>query len=484
MKASGGKIASAAFIEMPGSLCSQAQDLAGGGKNMKTLIHRITPILVILILAACNLQTSTPLPPVVISGGVTDTPGTSEPPITSGATDTQELPPAASETPTVTIEHLVTPGEGATTQSTIGDTISGDTARTGVTNQPPGGDMYHYNLYERPFNAFTQDIFFPDLDIRSAQLGLAGDWMYVTIQLYGLDPATSTLARHYGIELDLDVDGRGEWLIMAAAPLSDDWTTDGVTSWNDTDGDVGQRYACYDDTPQTDDSYDKLYVDSGIGEDPDAVWARYIGGTPPALQIAFKHSMIAYDNKFMWGVWADQGVDEPTWFDYHDHFTYAEAGSPFPYITEYYPIKAIAELDNTCRTAYGFIIVGDEPCLCAGNVKTPTPSPAPVAHLGGFVWKDLNGNRIYDGAGTDGGMGMVTVNIRAGACPGGAVVASAVTIEWGRYDVYNLPPGTYCVEPISPAVGIGFMPPNRQVTLSAGEFRDNVNFMVVFGTFR
>ena len=452
---------------------------------MKTFFRRIVPLLVI-ILVACNMPFTSTAPPSDISGGAMDTPGmldTPEPPITSGVTDTVEPPPAASETPTATIQHLVTPGEGASSVYTIGDTISGDTASTGKTNEPPGGDIYLNNLYERPFNALTQDIFFPDLDIRTAKLGLSGDWMYATIQLYGLDPATSTLAGSYGIEIDLDLDGRGEWLIMAAPPLPDDWTTDGVTSWNDTDGDVGQKYACIADPPQTADSYDKLYVGSGVGDDPDAAWARYIGGTPPAMQIAFKHSMIAYDSKFMWGVWADQGVDEPQWFDYHDHFTYEEAGSPFSYITEFYPIKAIAELDNTCRTTFGFAPVGNEPCLCAGNVKTPTYTPAPIARLGGFVWKDLNNNRIYDGAGTDGGMGNVTVNVRAGACPGGAIVGSAVTIEWGRYDVYNLPPGSYCVQPVSPAAGIDFMPPNRDVTLVAGEFRDNVNFMVIIGSF-
>jgi hypothetical protein len=348
-----------------------------------------------------------------------------------------------------------------------------------VANQPPGGDDYIHNLYERPFNAFTQDIFFPDLDIRSAQLGLEDPWMYVTIQLYGLDPATSTLARHYGIELDLNVDGRGDWLILADAPLEEDWTTTGVHAWHDTNTNVGQRYACYTDPPQTMDSYDLLYFDQGMGEDPDAAWARFIGGTPPTVQIAFKHSMIDLDVKFMWGVWADQGVDQPAWFDYHDHFTYEEAGAPFPALAEYYPIKAIAEVDNTCRMAYGFSLVGDEPCLCAGNVKTPTFTPQPYARLAGYIWKDLNSNRIYDGAGTDGGMGGVTVEVRSGSCPGGAVVASGLSGAWGRYEVGNLLPGTYCVVPVMGS--ISFMPDDAEVVLGAGEFRDNVNFMVVFG---
>ena len=445
---------------------------------MKTLFRRSAALLVILILTACNLQRPV-LPTLAPPEEATGT--TESPVLPASPSETPEapvLPASPSETPTATIVHLATPGEGASAQSNISDTISGDTAHQGVPNEPPGGDQWLYNLYERPFNTLTQDIFFPDLDIRTAQLGLGSPWMYATMQLYGLDPKTSTLAGHYGIEIDLDVDGRGEWLIMADAPLSDDWSVVGVRAWNDTNGDVGQKVACYADPPQTANSYDKLYFDQGIGADPDAAWARFIGGTPPAVQIAFKHSMISLDDEFMWGVWTDQGVNQPQWFDYHDHFTQVEAGSPFSAMTAYYPIKAIAELDNTCRMAYGFSLVGNEPCLCAGNVKTPTPTTPPYASLGGYVWKDLNGNRIYDGAGIDGGVGGATVMVRFGACPGGAVAGSAVTGAWGRYIVENLLPGAYCVN-VPPFAGFVFIPVNRDVTLLPLEFRDNVNFMVL-----
>jgi hypothetical protein len=422
---------------------------------MQTLFRRSVPVLVILSLlslSACNLSGATATPEV--ENGIT--------------TQLPEVPPPL--IPTETITHLVTPGAGAATESSISDTISGDTAHQGVPNEPPGGDMYLYNLYERPFNALTQDIFFPDLDIRSADLGLNSPWMYVTIYLYGLRPETGVLAGHYGIEIDLNIDGRGDWLIMADTPLTTEWSTDGVRAWQDTNVNVGQELVCYADPPQIADSYDLLYFDQGVGDDPDAAWARFVEGTPPAVQIAFKHTMINSDVKFMWGVWTDQGVNQPQWFDYHDHFTYDEAGSPFSYLTEYYPIKAIAELDNTCRWVYGFESVGTEPCLCFGNVPTPTPV---LSSLGGYVYKDFNRNGVRDEG--DGGFGSLAVTVRQGACPGGAIVASAPTGAWGRYTVTDLMPGTYCV--LAPDAGtIVFTPAFYEVTLAPGEFRDELNF--------
>jgi len=39
---------------------------------------------------------------------------------------------------------------------------------------------------------------------------------------------------NYGVELDLDVDGRGDWLVLASKPTST-WSTLGVRVWQDTD---------------------------------------------------------------------------------------------------------------------------------------------------------------------------------------------------------------------------------------------------------
>jgi len=40
-------------------------------------------------------------------------------------------------------------------------------------------------------------------------------------------------------------------------------------------------------------------------------------------------------------------------FDYNDHMTHAQAGDPNPNI-QLYSIKALSEIDNTCRLSIGF----------------------------------------------------------------------------------------------------------------------------------
>ncbi len=168
---------------------------------MRTINYRILCLLPLLLITACNF----PRP------GITSTPlsGENAFPIESTPTLSVQETPMLFDTPspTATIVHLVTPGTGAGAEYNISDTISGDTAHQGRPNQPPGGDIYLYNLYERPFNADTQDIFFPDLDIRRAEIGLNQPWMYVTIYLYGLSTQSNALEGSYGVELDLNLDG-------------------------------------------------------------------------------------------------------------------------------------------------------------------------------------------------------------------------------------------------------------------------------------
>ncbi len=55
----------------------------------------------------------------------------------------------------------------------------------------------------------------------------------------------------------------------------------------------------------------------------------------------------------------------------------ADAGSPEK-SEQYYPIKAIYEVDNTCWVAVGFKPTGEEPHLCPSTAPPATRKPKPI----------------------------------------------------------------------------------------------------------
>ncbi len=414
-------------------------------------MHNRWIVLLTLLLAALACNIPRPQPAAGPSTEVPALPSTA--PAAAATAGGAQTAPAA-PTATATLVHLLRPGNPGRADSTVGDVVSGDTARQGTPNQPPGGDWYEHNLYERPFNAQTQDRYFPELDIRGAELNRDEPWIYVSLRLYDVSLEDGGLPAAYRVELDLDLDGRGDWLIEAASPEGTEWTVEGVRVLRDTDNDVGGTYPCRDDAPQPtdEDSYDEVIFDQGQGDDPDAAWVRVSPGNPAMVQIAFKHALIAMDGEFMWGVWADRGVDQPTWYDYHDHFTKEQAGSPLPSLAAYYPSKAISEVDNTCRGWFGFIPTSELPCACLG-APTPTPTAAArPARLQGAVFKDVSPANCSLESAEFIRWANVQVILKAGTCPGGATVATTTTDAGGAYSFSGLEPGTYCVS-INPASG-------------------------------
>jgi hypothetical protein len=204
--------------------------------------------------------------------------------------------------------------------------------------------------------------YLPHLDIFYAGLDVTNDWLYVAIQIEEAPPEGARAT--YGIELDLDLDGRGDWLIMGLFPPSSEWTTDGVRVFHDANDDVGSETPMNSDEPDPVlDGYEDLVFDQGQGPDPDAAWIRQDPEDANEVQLAIKHELFQSDLNFLWGVWADQGVKKPEWFDYNDKVPHRLAGDP-AIISEHYPINELFAMDNTCRWALGFTPVTSEPWLC------------------------------------------------------------------------------------------------------------------------
>jgi hypothetical protein len=60
-------------------------------------------------------------------------------------------------------------------------------------------------------------------------------------------------------------------------------------------------------------------------------------------------------------------------FDYDDHFTYEDAGTPI-IANQYYPLKKVPAIDNTCRRTYGFAVSYRIPNMCwSGGPVIETP---------------------------------------------------------------------------------------------------------------
>ncbi len=314
--------------------------------------------LVLFGILACGVSTPQSQP-ISTSGGATSAPGTQPPP---------------------TIQHSMVPVNLPSSRSGhAGDQDSSVTARQ---KKAPGGDKFSQDMFERPFNANTMDTYFPYLDIQDTLVYEDDTWVYAVIALKGPD-SNNHLSGKYGVEMDLNLDGRGDFLIVASQPVSTDWTTDGVQVWQDANHDVGGNAAVVSDKNSSGDGFETNVFDSGHGSDPDSAYARLAPDNPDAVQIAAKRALFGGAKSFMVGMWAGADSLNPALFDINDHFTSEQAGSPLSDLSTY-PIKAVAELDNACRMAVGFQPSGKEPGLCASSSQACKPPAGGCSQ--GYAW--------------------------------------------------------------------------------------------------
>lgn len=201
---------------------------------------RLGVLTLVLITAACNFSKGTPTVEVEAPQDA--------PPV---------QPVVVEDTPQPTVEHITFPTDPPTSKmSEINDKDSSLFAPEKRTN---GGENYNQNLFERPFNANTMDTYYPDLDILHTFLGMDNQWVYVTIRLVGTGTG-GTLTGNYGVEIDRDVDGRGDVLVFASQ-VGTDWSTEGVRIWMDDNGDVGGNYPANSDAPWIGDGYENMIFD-------------------------------------------------------------------------------------------------------------------------------------------------------------------------------------------------------------------------------
>jgi len=253
-----------------------------------------------------------------------------------------------------------------------------DSSVTAAEKKSNGGDRFTFERFERPFNANTMNVYFPELDIIDTFVYQDDTWIYGTIQVVDRSAASASPYR-FAMQVDNEVDGKGDYLILATNPPSTDWTVQGVQVYVDTNSDVGDLTAMLTDEGSQSDGYETLLFDQGKGnDDPDIAWIRVSPNDPNTVEIAVKRSVVGNPARYLVDMWAGHGMLDPKLFDFSDHFTHDQAGAADPGFPNFYPIKALFEIDNSCRMAVGFEPTGYEPGLC------PSLAPdKPVGQPGG-----------------------------------------------------------------------------------------------------
>jgi hypothetical protein len=227
-----------------------------------------------------------------------------------------------------------------------------------------GGDVYGLGWYERPFDQNMG--YLPFIDLAKILMTREDtNWVYVKISVAAPVADGKDSKPLYGLEMDTDLDNRGEFLILTGIPAGTEWATDGVMVMSNSDNNLGGTKPVLPDTTMSDSKgYDKEVFNAGKGDDPNLAWARVSPDDPKTIDIAFKSTLIGgAKGKFLWFPWALVGIQDLTKFEFNDKITREEAGSPLKEDKNLYPIKGIWGVDNTARIPSGFVPGGLMPGL-------------------------------------------------------------------------------------------------------------------------
>lgn len=317
--------------------------------NIKSPVAYIIILLAILV-AAC----SAPVTPETTADSTSAAPATTEAPVS---------PPPVDAPPTeASIAHTDIPIN--LPQTSNGAAADFDSSKVLASSSLVGGDRFTFGRFERPFNANAMDTYFPEIDIINTEFFQDDTWIYGLLSIKDLSASSSRPAQ-YAIEIDTTLNGKANWLILSAKPSSTNWSTDGVQIYKDANEDIGGiSPSMTDESLPGGDGFETMIFDQGIGDDPDAAWIRFSPNDSNIIEFAIKRSALENPTQYMINMWAGYSLD-PGMFDINDRYTHEEAGAADAGLEYFYPIKAVAEVDNSCRVPVGFQPTGKEPGLCA-----------------------------------------------------------------------------------------------------------------------
>jgi len=277
------------------------------------MIKKIKPHLFILLVSALLLTACSPSPaqtdtPADVPVSTSTQPAPTDSPTQAvQPTDPPTQAPVAvdpTETP-APINHISTPGNPFYNQFLPpGECNTGFNFKPAGYKPPSYCNSWPINLLERPYSE-AMDVFYPYLDILSAQVGKDQSWYYASFDLFAAGTPDDGASFTYFFEIDLNQDGRGD-ILLAVTDLQlfpAEWTVAGVRVWADTNNDVGGPTAVLPDPDaEPGDGYETLLFDQGIGDDPDLAWARHNPNSNQRIEFAFKPALLNGSPSFMW--WA------------------------------------------------------------------------------------------------------------------------------------------------------------------------------------
>jgi hypothetical protein len=270
-------------------------------------------------------------------------------------------PPAA---PTATsITHTKIPGNPGSPEVTKNDLNTSNLA----SSKDAVGDSYRLGNFERPFTQTVMD-YSPEVDLLQVTLSKDPDFYIFNLMLDGPNPDKGVPTAHYAIEMDTDLDGRGDILLWALGNGQSSWTINDVMVLQDSNGDVGGSNPVLPDT-NPGNGYETVLFSADKMTDPDAAWQRM--ASTSNIQLAIKTSLVG-SPRFFFKAWADNGVANPAKFDYNDSYSEAQAGSPVK-TSSFYPVGQLYLLDSTCWIAFNFQPKGTEVGGCFQLAPIPTP---------------------------------------------------------------------------------------------------------------
>jgi hypothetical protein len=257
--------------------------------------------------------------------------------------------------------HNLTPGDFTGEGQVIFDESSADFASQ---NRASGGDEFYDGRFERPFDQKMG--YLGNLDIIKATL-VRTDLEFIDVSIQLARPVSAAINNQafYGLELDLNRDGRSLFMIRGIGPLTESWSTEGVDVWKSTSAEQPPVVAEEGVIPVTGSlGFDVNLMKAGRGSDNDLAWIRLKPGTDDTVEIAFKNNIVGgLKGKFIWRPFSDGAVFSEKAYDFQVNYTLEQAGSPYRGEPDY-PLKDVFAVDNTCRAASGYEPVGAAAGLC------------------------------------------------------------------------------------------------------------------------